>query len=120
MITSEYIRERIEKHGFFFTGKFGIGRPAPRRFDGPNLIHIPDFPLVTSTRGSLYIRNNYLSATGQYANLEKLVTASSHDQFSAGAPEWKGRDLMNLLDKLDEVFSAVQNPKSNPGADSDH
>lgn len=121
MITSEYIEERIGKHGFTFTGKYGFGKPPTRRIVGPNMGHLPGFPVVTSTRGSLYIRDNYLSANGQYAPLQELVkpTNPARDEFAKKAPEWKGRDLMNLLDKLDELFLAVQNPESNPAPDSD-
>jgi hypothetical protein len=109
MITSAYIRERIEKHGFRFTGKFGIGRPAPRRFDGPNINQLIGKISWGSERGSVYVKDNYLSATGQYARLEELVPSSDHDDYSSHAPEWKGRDLMNLLDKLDELFSTKMN-----------
>lgn len=109
MITTDYIRNRIEKHGFLFTGKFGIGRPPTRRFEGPSVNRYLGRVFASTERGSLYIRDNYLSATGQYTYLQELVPPVSHDAFSAKAPEWKGKALMDLLDKLDELFT---NPKS--------
>ncbi|SMN00647.1 hypothetical protein SPONN_1825 [uncultured Candidatus Thioglobus sp.] len=46
-------------------------------------------------KGSLYIKENYISATGDYKELENNIHRTSSD--SKGCPEWKGDKINNLL-----------------------
>jgi hypothetical protein len=105
MITVEDIRARIEPLGFMWTGDWGWGKPQTRRFEGPTITHLLALGEAAG-RSSLYIRDNYLSATGHYRSLENLVPPSSHDSYASKAPEWKGRDLLKVLEKLEELLIA--------------
>lgn len=51
------------------------------------------------SKGSLYVKNNYISATDDYKVLEDTVPRSSTD--SKGCPEW--RDT-----RVNEVLSAIK------------
>lgn len=103
--TVEEIKTRIEPLGFTWTGKWGWGSPRTGRFEGPTIHQLLDFGRAPG-QSSLYIRDNYLSATGHYRNLEKLVPPSSHDNYASKAPEWKERDLVKVLEKLEELLGA--------------
>ena len=64
------------------------------------------FPLVKEAKqydrfklshktGSLYIKENYISATGDYEELENNIHRTSSD--SKGYPEWRGDKINKLL-----------------------
>lgn len=103
MITMEDIRARIEPLGFSWTRSLGFGNT--RRYAGPTIGQLSGFGRAAG-QSSLYIRDNYLSATGHYRGLEELVPPSCYGYLSSEAPEWKGRDLLNLLEKLEELLGS--------------
>ncbi len=49
-------------------------------------------------KGSLYIKENYISATGDYKELENNIHRTSSD--SKCCPEWKNENINNLLSLL--------------------
>ncbi|WP_373509662.1 hypothetical protein [Thiocapsa sp.] len=113
MITLEDIKARIEPLGFAWTGDWGWGKPETRRFEGPAIPQLLGIGTVlgrSAGQSSLYIRDNYLSATGHYRKLEELVRPSTYGSLASKAPEWRGRDLLTLMDKLEELMSV--NPAS--------
>ena len=111
MITVEDIRGRIEPLGFAWTGDWGWGKPETRRFEGPaipQLLGIGTLFNRAAGQSSLYIRDNYVSATGHYRMLEELVRPSSYGNLASKAPEWRGRDLLTLMDTLEELLGVNQ------------
>jgi hypothetical protein len=117
MIRLEDIQSRIEPLGFAWTGDLGWGRPAPRRFEGPTMHQLLGLGRSPG-QSSLYIRDNYLSATGHYRRLEELVPPTCHGTLASKAPEWKGRDLLKVLEKIEELATANVKPEDGPRADA--
>ncbi|MEA1051904.1 hypothetical protein U5801_19135 [Lamprobacter modestohalophilus] len=52
----------------------------------------------SASGGSLYIKDNYISATGQLRTAEQQVTRTSSD--SKGNPEWRSETIDRLLNTL--------------------
>jgi len=54
-------------------------------------------------RGSLYVADDYLSATGPFKNLKEQIKESDLDHLKY--PIWKGHALTELLTELTKTFS---------------
>jgi hypothetical protein len=66
-------------------------------------------------KGSLYVKEDYISATGAAKSLEYEVPRISSD--SKGCPEWRGQALSLLLNSLESSNQTSQS-QSLPSADS--
>lgn len=55
----------------------------------------------------MYIKDNRLSATGEYKFLKDHVEPARYENLSGHYPVWVGRKLVQVLDKIDELFEAA-------------
>ncbi len=82
----QFILKYLHSLDFIDTGKKGYG--------GHNRI-VHD----KISKGSLYIGNEYISATGDYAKIKDKVRPSSLDRH--GYPEWREDKVLKLLEYLE-------------------
>jgi len=79
------ILNKLESLGFIDTGKKGLG--GHHRIIHPKI-----------SRGSLYVGNQYISGTGEYAEIKNSIPQSTLDH--QGYPEWRNNNTETLLDFL--------------------
>lgn len=63
-------------------------------------------------QGSLYVKENYISATGRAKSLEDKVRRTSSD--SKGCPEWRGSAVAALLDELSSLTTTIGSQSTQP------
>lgn len=63
-------------------------------------------------KGSLYVKENYISATGRAKCLEDKVHRTSSD--SKGCPEWRGSAVVALLDELSSLATTIGSQSTQP------
>ena len=76
---------QLKSLGFIDTGKKGLGGHH-------RIIH------AKISRGSLYVGNQYISGTGEYAEIKNSISPSSLDR--KGYSEWRNNNTGTLLDFL--------------------
>ena len=85
----QFILIRLNSLGFDDTGKKGFG--------GHNrLTH------NKIAKGSLYVGNEYISGTGNYAEIKEKILPSSFDRHNY--PEWRESKVLQLLEYLESNF----------------
>lgn len=95
-MTREQIITCLKKCGFSIQEKLGI-----KNKNGDHTTRL-EHPSI-DRRGSLYVADDYLSATGPFKNLKEQIKESDLDHLQY--PIWEGESLCNALNEISKTFS---------------